>query len=297
MEIYPLVYFVTVAQTGNLTQAAGQLNISPPALSNALKRLEQQLGTPLFDRVGRNLLLNAYGKAYLPYAETVISLTRRGSELLKQMKQEENRELAIADMTHVFASHLISEFLQQHPEIRLHRSYLEPGAGKTVDLEKTFDFAIGSTNSIDRPDLSSIPLREGQAIVAIVHIEHPLAARRDVTMRDLVSLPMITYAKGQPGRRMLEHLFDELEATPSVIYEGNTPDAMGLALSRNLGVFVQPAHTAQFNMRFYPDCVCVPITDTMYRSNTSLLWSADRPQSEAAKLFSRFCIDYCSSHL
>ena len=106
MEIYPLLYFVTVAQTGNLTKAAGQLNISPPALSNALKRLEQQLGTQLFDRVGRNLLLNEYGKAYLPYAETVISLTHRGSELLKQMKQEKNRDLAIADMTHVFASHL-----------------------------------------------------------------------------------------------------------------------------------------------------------------------------------------------
>ena len=296
MEIYPLLYFVTVAQTGNLTKAAGQLNISPPALSTALKRLEQQLGTQLFDRVGRNLLLNEYGKAYLPYAETVISLTHRGSELLKQMKQEKNRDLAIADMTHVFASHLISEFLQQHPEIRLHRSYLEPDAAKTVDLEKTFDFAIGSTNCIDRSDLSSIPLRQGQAIVAIVHMAHPLAARRSVTMRDLVSLPMITYSKGQPGRRMLEHLFDELDATPSVIYEGNTPDAMGLALGRNLGVFVQPAHTVQFNMRFYPNCVFVPITDMIYRSNTTLLWSPTRLQSEAAKLFSRFCIDYCSKH-
>lgn len=296
MEIYPLLYFVTVAQTGNLTQAAKQLNISPPALSNALKRLEQQLGTTLFDRVGRNLVLNTYGKAYLPYAETVVSLTRRGSEMLRQMKQEENTELAIADMTQVFASHLISEFLQQHPEIRLHRSYLEPDACKAVDLEKTFDFAIGSTNCLDRPDLYSIPLREGQSIVAIVNKEHPLATCESVTMRELVTLPMIAYAKGQPGRLMLEHLFDKLGAEPSVIYEGNAPDAMGLALGRNLGVFLQPTHTAQFNMRFYPNCVCIPITDTVYRANTSLLWSANRTQTDAAKLFSRFCINYCSSN-
>lgn len=295
MEIYPLLYFVTIAQTGNLTQAAKQLNISPPALSNALKRLEQKLGTSLFDRVGRNLLLNAYGKAYLPYAENIINLTRQGNERINQMKQEENSQLAVADMTHVFASHLISEFLTRYPEIRLHRSYIGTEASKTIDLEKTFDFVIGSTNSIKRTDLCSIPLREGKAIVAIVNVSHPLAARSEVTMRELVTLPMITYAKGQPGRRMIERLFNEQNVEPTVIYEGNTPDAMGLALGHNLGVLVQPAHTARFNMRLYPDCVSIPITDATYSSNTSLLWSADRPQSKAAKLFSRFCIDYCTT--
>ena len=295
MEIYPLLYFVTIAQTGNLTQAAKQLNISPPALSNALKRLEQRLDTPLFDRVGRNLLLNAYGEAYLPYAENIITLTRQGNERLEQMKQEEDCQLAVADMTHVFASHLISEFLTRHPEIRLHRSYIGTEASKSIDLEKTFDFAIGSTNITNRSDLCSIPLREGQSIVAIVNNEHPLASQHEVTMCELVTLPMITYAKGQPGRSMLERLFNELGTEPAVIYEGNTPDAMGMALAHNLGVFVQPAHTAQFNMRLYPDCACIPITDAAYHSNTSLWWSADRPQSKAAKLFSRFCIDYCST--
>ncbi|MBR6572973.1 MAG: LysR family transcriptional regulator [Clostridia bacterium] len=295
MEIYPLLYFVTIAQTGNLTQAAKQLNISPPALSNAIKRLEQQLETPLFDRVGRSILLNDYGKAYLPYAEQIISLTHQGNERLHQMKQEEDCQLAIADLTHVFASHLISEFLTKYPEIRLHRSYLGTEESKTIDLEKTFDFAIGSTNLISRPDLCNIPLRKGKAIVAIVNNAHPLAAYCKVTMRELVTLPMIAYATGQPGRRMLESLFNQLDAEPLVIYEGNTPDAMGVALSRNLGVLVQPAHTAQFNMRLYPDCVSIPITDATYHSNTSLFWSTVRPQSKAAKLFSNFCIEYCTT--
>jgi len=296
MEIYPLLYFVTIAQTGNLTQAAKQLNISPPALSNALKRLEQQLGTPLFDRVGRNILLNAYGKVYLPYAENIITLSHQGSERLHQMKQEENCQLAVADVTQAFASHLISEFLTRYPEIRLHRSYIRPEATKTIDLEKTFDFAIGSTNIINRSDLCGTPLRQGDTVVAIVNMSHPIAVQKEVTMSELVTLPMITYAKGHPGRRMLERLFNELDAEPTVIYEGNTPNAMGLALSRNLGVLVQPTHTARFNMRFYPDCVSVAIVDATYHSNTSLLWSANRPQSNAAKLFSRFCIDYCTNN-
>ena len=296
MEIYPLLYFVTIAHTGNLTQAASQLNISPPALSNALKRLENQLGTPLFDRVGRNILLNDYGKAYLKYAEKIITLAHEGSQLLHQMKQEEDCQLNIADMTHAFASHLITEFLIRHPEIRLHRSYIGPEARKTIDLEKIYDFAIGSTNGISRSDFCSIPLRKGNSIVAIVNSSHPLATRKSVTIHELITLPMITYVSGQLGRRMVENLFSELHAEPIVIYEGNTPDAMGIALSRNLGIFIQPAHTARFNMRLYPNCVSIPITDATYSSNTSLLWSADRTQSKAAKLFSDFCIEYCAAY-
>ena len=74
MEIYPLLYFHTIADTGNLTRAAEQLHVSPPALSNSLKRLERDLGVELFDRVGRNLVLNRYGEAYLPYVRAILEL-------------------------------------------------------------------------------------------------------------------------------------------------------------------------------------------------------------------------------
>ena len=114
MEIYPLLYFQTIAETGNLTRAAEKLMISPPALSNSLKRLEQDLGVELFDRVGRSLVLNRYGEAYLPYVRQILTLTRQSSELMTQMKEEQQKHLSIADTTYVFASHLISAFLEQH---------------------------------------------------------------------------------------------------------------------------------------------------------------------------------------
>ena len=294
MEIYPLLYFVTIADTGNLTQAARQLLISPPALSNALKRLEQNLGVPLFDRTGRSLILNKFGEAYLPYARKILELSRQSSSLMQQMREETRNHLHVADMTYVFASHLISEFLEQHPNISLRRSYVDPADAQSIDLEKTYDFAIGSTNSMDRPDLCSICLREGQSIVAIVHKSHSLAARSAISLQELAFFPMIAYAAGQPGRNMLERLFSAIQKQPSVVYEGNTPHAMVPALSRNLGVFIQPSHTARFNMRFYPDCVAIPICDAVYRANTSLLWSPARPQSESARLFAAFCRNYCT---
>ena len=99
MEIYPILYFVTVAHTGNLTRAAGQLRISPPALSSAIHRLEQNLGVPLFDRTGRSIVLNRYGEAYLPYAEQLLAVSRQSMEALRQLQEQESRQLAIADLT------------------------------------------------------------------------------------------------------------------------------------------------------------------------------------------------------
>jgi len=294
MELHSLLYFVTVAHTGNLTRAAKQLRISPPALSSSIRRLEANLGISLFERTGRSIVLNAYGEAYLPYAEQMLSVSRKSLEKLRQLQELEDRQLVLADMTHAFASHLISEFLEQHPGITLRRTYVAPGDCRSIDLDKTYDLAIGSTNGFDRPDLLTLPLRTGNSVMAIVHRSHSLASRKDVSMEELAGLPMIAYAEGQPGRSMLLRLFEPLGKPPHIVYEGNTPHAMAPALSRNLGVFLQPSHTAQFNMRFYPDCVPIPVRDVQYRANTSLLWSPDRPQTRAARLFCEFCRSYCA---
>lgn len=295
MEIYPLLYFKTIAETGNLTRAADSLMISPPALSSALKRLERDLGVPLFDRVGRNLVLNQYGEAYLPYVRKILRLTTQSNELMRQMREERSKHIRVADMTKVFASHIISEFLEQHPDISLRRVYVNPAEDGAIDLTQEFDFAIGSTNGVRRTDLNSVPLRAGQSVVAVVNRNHPLADRESVPLRELTDMHMIAYVEGMTGRRMLENIFAEVGAEPSVIFEGNSPHAMVPALERNLGVFLQPAHTAKFNMMFYEDCVCVPVTGCSYNANTSLFWDPDRTLSPSAKLFCRFCEEFCRS--
>lgn len=293
MEIYPLLYFKTIAETGNLTRAAENLMISPPALSSALKRLERDLGVTLFDRVGRNLVLNQYGEAYLPYAKKILRLTAQGNDLMRQMRNERGKHLCVGDMTKVFASHMISEFLEQHPDITLRRVYVNPVDVGSIDLTQEFDFVIGSTNGIFRADLQSLRLRGGQSVVAIMNNGNPLAARKSIALEELTEQPMIAYASGMPGRKMLEEIFAEAAKEPTVIYEGNSPHAMVPALERNLGLFLQPAHTTKFNMSYYDNCVCVPVTGCTYRANTSLFWDPARPQSAAAKLFCRFCEEFC----
>lgn len=297
MELYPLLYFATVAETGSLIRAAERLSISAPALSNSIRRLEQDLGVDLFDRSGRSLVLNDCGREYLSFVQKILALNEQGNERMRQMRQEQDRHLAIVDTTFVFASHLISEFLKQHPEIRLHRTYVSPAHSEDIDLTRGCDLAIGSTNAIRQPGLEHITIRSAHTIMAIVNKEHPFAARPQVTMADLAQQPMIAYAPGLPGRIMLDTLFAKIGRSPTIIYEGNVPHAMAPALERNLGVFLQARHTAQFNLSYYKDCVAVPIADADYRADTSLFWAAEKPLSPAAQLFVAFCREFSRGNM
>jgi LysR family transcriptional activator of nhaA len=81
-----LGYFWAVARTGNLTRAAGRLRVSQSALSVQIRRLEQQLGQPLFAREGRRLVLTDAGALALNYAETIFTA---GAELLSVMREEQ----------------------------------------------------------------------------------------------------------------------------------------------------------------------------------------------------------------
>ena len=297
MELYPLLYFATVAETGSLTRAAERLSISAPALSNSIRRLESDLGVDLFDRAGRSLILNDCGREYLSYVQKMLTLNEQANERMCQMREEQDRHLSIVDTTFVFASHLISEFLKQHPQIRLHRTYVSPAHSGEIDLTRGHDLAIGSTNAIRQPGLEHTTIRSASTIMAIVNKANPLAARQSVTMAELSEQPMIAYAPGLPGRIMLDSLFSGLGRTPTIIYEGNVPHAMAPALERDLGVFLQAQHTARFNLSYYKDCVAVPITDADYRADTSLFWAAGKPLSPAAELFCRFCEEYSQSDL
>ena len=297
MELYPLLYFATVAETGSLTRAAERLSISAPALSNSIRRLESDLGVDLFDRAGRSLILNDCGREYLSYVQKMLTLNEQANERMCQMREEQDRHLSIVDTTFVFASHLISEFLKRHPQIRLHRTYVSPAHSEEIDLTRGHDLAIGSTNAIRQPGLEHRTIRSANTIMAIVNKANPLAARQSVTMAELSEQPMIAYAPGLPGRIMLDSLFDRLGRTPTIIYEGNVPHAMAPALERDLGVFLQAQHTARFNLSYYKDCVAVPIKDADYRADTSLFWAAGKPLSPAAELFCRFCEEYSKSDL
>ena len=103
MEQLQLKYFLTVADNQHIARSAEQLNVSQPAVSLAISRLEQELGVKLFDRVGRNIVLNEYGMVFYNHVNKVLQEEENVRLELEEMKKNMDKHvsLAIVSYTHL----------------------------------------------------------------------------------------------------------------------------------------------------------------------------------------------------
>lgn len=88
MNLNQLQYFVTLAHMEHYTRAAEKLSITQPSLSHAISSLENELGTYLFEKQGRNVVLTKYGRLFMEYAEEALSILDAGIRKMKAMTSE-----------------------------------------------------------------------------------------------------------------------------------------------------------------------------------------------------------------
>ena len=134
MELYWLKYFQTIARIGSVSRAAEQIHISQPALSKTLSQLEEELGVRLFDRVGRNIVLNRYGESFLKNTNEILNRLENARMELERIKMDSVRRLVVCINTgNKYISNRLLDFINHHPEIRVE---LVPRPDSTQDLDR-----------------------------------------------------------------------------------------------------------------------------------------------------------------
>ena len=116
LNFHHLHYFWAVAKEGNLTRAAAHLHVSQSALSAQIKQLEEQLGQPLFSRVGRGLQLTEAGRLALGYAESIFTAGAELTALLREGKRQERQVLrigAVATLSRNFQDNFLRPLLER----------------------------------------------------------------------------------------------------------------------------------------------------------------------------------------
>src|SRR6478672_889379 len=145
VQLEELHWFVVLAETEHVTDAAAELGVSQPTLSRALARFEDQAGTPLFDRVNRRLRLNAYGQIMLEHARRSIAEMKSAGERIAALRDPDTGRVRLAFL-HSLANWYVPEQLRRFREF-------SPGIG--------FDLYQGPAHEITRRVL------DGQADLAI----------------------------------------------------------------------------------------------------------------------------------
>lgn len=116
MELLQLKYFQTVAYTEHISKAAAQLNIAQPSLSLTIKRLEDELGTPLFHRRGRNIQLNSSGEILLKHVNRIFIEIENAEMEIKTEEQQISNTIRISITNTRFLTGLISDYINGSPK-------------------------------------------------------------------------------------------------------------------------------------------------------------------------------------
>lgn len=143
MDFLQLEYFLEVAKKGSMSSVADSMYVAQSSVSRSIARLEEQLGVSLFDRVGRGIVLNEFGKIFYNRAENILREFRDGVRELEGLREQMQGRVSISTNAARQINHLLAQFVEEHPDILLRQKRLtDPIQVKTQLDSGELDFAL-----------------------------------------------------------------------------------------------------------------------------------------------------------
>jgi LysR family cyn operon transcriptional activator len=240
MELRHLRYFVRAAELLHFTRAAESLYVSQPTLSSHIQQLEEELGCPLFDRLGRRVRLTEAGQLLLDHARNAIREVELSKERIAELHGLLRGTLRVGT-THVFSQYLIpislAAYIAAYPNIHVLVQWCSSPELERSVLTGTVDLGLAflppESDEIEYEVLLS------DEVVLVVSNQHPLAARAAVSISELGDLPLVLLSAGLNTRRLVDVRFAKENISPKILLEMNDiPALLTIAETGNAGTFV-----------------------------------------------------------
>ncbi|CAG7607844.1 HTH-type transcriptional regulator CynR [Paenibacillus solanacearum] len=289
MELQQLQYFRTVARLEHMTQAAKELNITQPALSRTISRLEDDIGVPLFERTGRQIRLNRYGEIFLAHLERSFLELDQAKKKINDLAQLETGSVSIATTNVSIFPSLVSSFLRQYPDVRI-RQYLRSDINMYRLLETgEIDFCI-SAEPVEGPDIEWAPLYS-EPLLLLVPREERFIRRHEVRLSEMADEKFIHASANNDSASALEHLCRQAGFTPKISFEGNDSAVIGEMVSLGLGIsFIPSLLWEKFSDIIKDRLHVLAVTDPICTVTTGISRIKDRYMSAAANTFYLYAI-------
>ncbi|HZC91340.1 MAG TPA: LysR family transcriptional regulator [Mycobacterium sp.] len=286
MYIDELRWFVALAETGHMTDAAAKLNISQPTLSRALARLEHQVGAPLFDRLHRRIQLNAYGRIMLEHSRRGIAEMRWASERIAALRDPDSGTVRLAFVRSVaswLVPDLLHRFRAEAPGVQF--DLREAAGNQVADLLATGEVDLAITGP--RPDGAQFgwhTLITLRLCLAVPH-NHRLAHRRRISLAEAADESFIVATDPFMLRTVTHELWAAAGINPPIAFEVTWLPTMEGLVAAGLGVAVVPAPRPD---RAEPMAVYIPLSNRQAKRPVGLVWALKRDISPAARRFAAF---------
>lgn len=289
MELLQLQYFQTVARLEHMTKAAESLRIAQPALSKTIARLELDLGVPLFDRQGRQIRLNLYGKAFLNKVNGALAMLEEGKQELADLAGEESGSIRLATNSLGRLSGSLGTFRERYPKVNFRIKQIAPSRMEEMARllqEGEIDLAFTAA-PLEQPNIRDMPVVKA-AVYLAVPPGHKFAGRGSIRLRDAADEPFVEYQAGHPFRKVNDSFCREAGFEPNIVCEVEEPASLSNLVQAGLGVAFMPACK--------PDEITglslLPITEPVCSRTYTLAWHEQRYLAKAAQTFRDFIVDY-----
>jgi DNA-binding transcriptional LysR family regulator len=205
MDLRTLEYFVAAVEEGGFTKAADRLHVSQPSLSEGIRKLERECGSPLFHRVGRGVVVSEAGAVLLTYARRALKEVEEGRLSMIALRGFRGGRVTISAPPALSVeplTRIIAVYRRKYPEVTISMLPTEEGALAAAAVADA-SCEVGLTDRPVPPDLRAHPIGRNE-IVAVLPPGNPLAGQGPVSLERLVDIPFISSAAGTRARMLLD---------------------------------------------------------------------------------------------
>ncbi|MGH8865876.1 MAG: LysR substrate-binding domain-containing protein, partial [Burkholderiales bacterium] len=277
-----LRYFIALAGSLNFTRAAERVHVTQSTLSHQIRQLEDEVGQPLFDRIGKRVVMTEAGDSFLVYASRALK------EIDQALSELKTQNISMSGVVRIGATHTfnlgfipecVAMFLSRNATVKVVIEELAADAIITrLDAEQ-LDFGVAYRPE-SRTDLRFEPLFNEELVLVVAHT-HPLAKRKRIRMIELHREPLVLLPQSFSTRRLLDECFAAAGAEPNVVAEMNTLATMlGVVARINVGAIVAANAVGQSAGL----CV-VPMESPTPIRTPGLLFKEGLPQTVPARAF------------
>ncbi|MBA2303022.1 MAG: LysR family transcriptional regulator [Acidobacteria bacterium] len=244
MQLPDLHAFVTVARERSFSVAARRLHRTQPAVSQAIRRLEDELGDRLFDRTSRNGALTEAGTLLLDHAQRILRMTSEAEAAVRELQQVRRGRVVIGANEAAVHSLLpfVRDYTAGHPQVSIDVRRVPSRRIATELLDRSIDFGV-MTFQPDERGLQSIALG-GDELVMLAHPQHPLAARKRVSIGEVGRQVVIAHNDPSPTRDRVLRLYERKHAAINIQVSLPSLDGIKRAVEMGVGVAVLPRRCA-----------------------------------------------------
>jgi LysR family transcriptional regulator, hydrogen peroxide-inducible genes activator len=258
MEFHQLRYVCAIAETGSFSRAAERCQVAQPSLSQQVLKLEEDLGTKLFDRLGRSVRLTEAGRAFLPHARSILSQMETARSSVADKCADVRGSVAVGAIPTI-APYLMprytTAFAKRYPEAKLR--IVEETTPILVESlrDLSIDLAILAL-PLRHKDLELFPLRT-EPLFAVLPKNHPLAATESLALKDLRGESFVMLRDGHCFRGLSIAACTRARVTPRIAFESGQFSSLFGMVAAGVGISLAP----EMAIDRYAGCRYVRLSD------------------------------------